>query len=97
MSIEQLVESAQAVLGAGGFKTAFKRGDDVAMYRYEGPDRQIEIVIRAGQWSLWCTNVASGKSRRTKGKDVAALETALSPWCEEVAFEPVTGDPSRFS
>jgi len=97
VSIKELVESAQAVLEAGGFKTAFMRGEDMAMYRYEGPDRHIEIVIRADQWSVWCTNVASGKSRRTKGRDVAGLETALSPWCEEVAFEPLTGDPNRFS
>lgn len=97
MSIEELVESAQSILQAGGFKTAFTQGDDVAMYRYEGPDRQIEIVVRANQWSVWCTHVASCKSLRLKGKDVAGLETALGPWCQEVAFEPVTGDPSRFS
>ena len=97
VSIDELVECAQAVLEGGGFKTAFTRSHDVAMYRYEGPDRQIEVVVRPDQWSVWCTHVASGKSLRTKGKDLAGLEKALGPWCDEVAFEPVTGHPSRFS
>jgi len=97
VSLEECVESAQAILKAGGFKTAFLRGNDVAMYRYESPDRQIEVVIKPDQWTVWCTHVATRKSLRTKGKDLAGLERALRPWCDEVAFEPVTGDKGRFS
>lgn len=97
MSLEEYVSSAQAILKAGGLGTGFLRGRDVAMYRHEGLDRQIEVVVRPGEWAVWCTHVASRKSLRTKGRDLAGLERALRPWCEEVAFEPVAGDLSRFS
>lgn len=96
MSIEELVESAQAILKESGLKTDFLRGDDVAMHRYQALDRTIEIVVRSRGWTVSHVHVSSKKATRLKGADVAGLEKALRPLLEETAFEPAESDPSRF-
>ncbi|MEZ0230929.1 MAG: hypothetical protein ACAI25_20085 [Planctomycetota bacterium] len=92
MSTKQFVEAAQEILGAAGFKTTFTTGGEVVMYRHEALDRHIEVVIWPERWSVSGCHVASGKSRRVKGRDVPGLTSALRQLCAEEPFEPAVGD-----
>ena len=93
VSMNDFIESAQVVLKAHGLKTDFLQGHELAMYRYETPDRHIEVVVRPRHWTVSYVHVSSQKAVRVKGNDVGALEKALRPLCGETAFEPPTGDP----
>jgi hypothetical protein len=94
LSVEAFVESAQAILKAGGLKTDFLNGNDMAMYRCETLDRHLEVIARPTRWTISYVHVGSRKGVRLKGDDVKGLEKALKPLCAESAFEPASGDPT---
>ena len=95
MTVDELVASAQTVLEAAGLGTEFRRGIDVALYRWEPADRNLEVVARPRRWTISYVHATSKKAIRLRGDDAASLERALRPLCEAEAFEPPV-DKSRF-
>ena len=95
MSLYELVASAQAVLQAAGLGSDFRHGADVALYRWETPDRNLEVVTRPRRWTISYMHVGTRKAIRLTGDDTESLERSLRPLCEATAFEPPV-DESRF-
>ncbi len=95
VSLFELVASAQSVLQAAGLGSEFRHGTDVALYRWETTDRNIEVVARPRHWTISYMHVTTKKAIRLRGDDTKSLERSLRPLCEETAFEPPVGE-SRF-